>query len=48
MYDKMSGTPVAPDLDKLWKDLGIKYDRGKVTFDDSAPLAAVRKAIGGG
>jgi hypothetical protein len=48
MYDKMSGTPVAPDLDELWKDLGITYDRGKVTFDDSAPLAAVRKAIGGG
>jgi predicted metalloprotease with PDZ domain len=48
MYDKTSATPVAPDLDKLWKDLGIIYDRDKVTFDDSAPLAAVRKAIGGG
>jgi len=47
LYDKMSGTPVAPDLEKLWKDLGIKYDRDKVGFDDSAPLAAVRKAIGG-
>jgi hypothetical protein len=48
MYDKMSGTPLAPDLDKLWKDLGIEYDGDKVRFDDSAPLAAVRKAIGGG
>jgi hypothetical protein len=46
MYDKMRATPVAPDLDQLWKDLGIKYDGEKVTFDDSAPLAAVRKSIG--
>jgi hypothetical protein len=45
MYDKMKAAPVAPDLDKLWKDLGIKYDGSGVTFDDSAPLAAVRKAI---
>jgi hypothetical protein len=47
MYDKMRATPVATDLHQLWKDLGIKYDGEKVTFDDSAPLAAVRKAIGG-
>jgi hypothetical protein len=46
LYDKMGATPFAPDLDQLWKDLGIKYDGEKVTFDDSAPLAAVRKAIG--
>ena len=48
LYGKMGATPFAPDLDQLWKDLGIKYDAGKVSFDDSAPLAAVRKAIGGG
>jgi hypothetical protein len=48
MYNKMGATPVAPDLDQLWKDLGVKYDGEKLTFDDSAPLAAVRKAIGGG
>jgi hypothetical protein len=47
LYGKMSATPVAPDLDQLWKDLGIKYDGKRVTFDDSAPLAGVRKAIGG-
>src|SRR5262249_31092296 len=45
MYDKMKAAPVAPDLDQLWKDLGIKYDGSGVTFDDSAPLAAVRKSI---
>jgi len=47
LYEKMRATPVSPDLDQLWKDLGIKYDGERVTFDDSAPLAAVRKAIGG-
>jgi hypothetical protein len=47
MYDKMGATPFAPDLDQLWKNLGIKYNGEKVSFDDSAPLAAVRKAIGG-
>jgi hypothetical protein len=48
LYEKMRATPVSPDLDQLWKDLGIKYDGARATFDDSAPLAAVRKAIGGG
>ena len=47
LYEKMRATPVSPDLDQLWKGLGIKYDGERVTFDDSAPLAAVRKAIGG-
>src|SRR6516162_8326992 len=48
LYEKMRATPVSPDLDQLWKDLGIKFDGKRATFDDSAPLAAVRKAIGGG
>jgi len=47
MYDKMRAAPVTPDLDQLWKDLGVKYDGRQVRFDDSAPLAAVRRAIGG-
>ena len=47
MYERMSASPVAPDLDQLWKDLGIKYEGKQVRFDDSAPLASVRKAIGG-
>ena len=46
LYDKMRAAPVSPDLDQLWRDLGVKYDGERVTFDDSAPLAAVRKAIG--
>ena len=38
-YDAWKETPVSPDLPKLWADLGIKPE------SDSAPLAAVRKAI---
>jgi hypothetical protein len=29
----------------LWHDLGISGSDGKVTFDDSAPLADIRRAI---
>jgi hypothetical protein len=48
LYDEMKDQPVTVDLAALWKQLGI-IPRGKsVTFDDSAPLAAVRKAITGG
>jgi hypothetical protein len=33
------------DLPTLWKKLGVKDERGEVSFDDAAPLAAIRKAI---
>lgn len=33
------------DLDALWKRLGISIHRGRVQFDDAAPLAEVRRAI---
>lgn len=45
LYDAMKETPVATDLDALWKSLGVSLANGKVTFDDAAPLAATRKAI---
>jgi hypothetical protein len=41
----MRSTPVSPDLDQLWKELGVKRQGKTVTFDDSAPLAAIRRAI---
>jgi hypothetical protein len=37
--------PGKPDLDALWKSLGIIYKNGNVTFNDSAPQADIRKAI---
>ena len=45
LYQKMGGNPYAPDLDALWRDLGISVQEGRVTFDGSAPLAPIRRAI---
>jgi hypothetical protein len=45
LYDRMKATPVPVDLDALWRELGVIRQGGKVTFDDTAPHAAVRKAI---
>jgi hypothetical protein len=47
LYQKMSSKPVAVDLPDLWKQLGIRSSQGSVTFDDQAPLAAIRAAITG-
>ncbi len=33
------------DLDRMWQRLGISMRRGRVRFDDKAPLAEIRKAI---
>ncbi len=45
LYAKMRAAPYAPDLDALWRELGISVSAGRVTFDDSAKLAAIRRAI---
>jgi len=45
LYKKMRAKPYAPDLDALWRELGVSFQEGKVVFDDSAPLASIRRAI---
>ena len=45
LYDKMRDKPYAPDLEALWRELGVVMRDGRVTFDDDAPLAPIRKAI---
>jgi hypothetical protein len=45
LHDEMSDKPVKTDLDALWKSLGVIYDGRNVTFDDAAPLAAIRRGI---
>ena len=45
LYDKMKAMSVPVDLSKLWKDLGVERRNGRVEFNDTAPLAAIRKAI---
>jgi hypothetical protein len=45
LYKKMRAQPAMVDLPDLWKQLGVRRVDGKIVFDDSAPLAGVRKAI---
>jgi hypothetical protein len=45
LYDKMKAEPVVVPLDDLWRKLGIAHDDGRIVFNDSAPLAHIRKAI---
>jgi hypothetical protein len=45
LYAKMGDKPYAPDLDALWRDLGVSVKDGRAAFDDEAPLAPIRRAI---
>jgi hypothetical protein len=45
LHDQWGSKPVTPDLDALWRDLGLRFKSGSLEFDDSAPLAAIRSAI---
>jgi predicted metalloprotease with PDZ domain len=45
LHDQWGSKPVTPDLDGLWRDLGLKLHDGGLDFDDTAPLASIRKAI---
>jgi hypothetical protein len=45
LHDQMGTKPVSPDLDSLWRDLGLRMQGESLVFDDTAPLAAIRKAI---
>ncbi|HET7210889.1 MAG TPA: hypothetical protein VFI85_03980 [Methyloceanibacter sp.] len=45
LYEKMRNAPYAPALDALWRDLGVLVQDGRVTFDEDAPLAPIRRAI---
>lgn len=45
LYNRMRDAPVHTDLDGLWRRLGVRANGERVTYDDRAPLASVRKAI---
>lgn len=45
LHEKTGEKPVDVDLPSLWQRLGVVYRNRRVTFDDSAPLAGVRKAL---
>jgi hypothetical protein len=41
----MGGKPEDVYLDGVWRRLGVRAAGDAVAFDDSAPLAAVRRSI---
>jgi hypothetical protein len=45
LYRQIKNTPHVPNLDLLWRQLGVPQDPKTQPFDDHAPLAAVRIAI---
>lgn len=45
LYRQMKAAPVDVDLADLWRQLGVSMDGGRVSFDESAPLAEIRRAI---
>jgi hypothetical protein len=45
LYAKMADDPAPVDLAALWKELGVAVSGKAIAFDDSAPLASVRRAI---
>ena len=44
-YAKWKDAPVTVDLEKLWTELGIRWNGDAIEFVDVAPLAKVREAI---
>lgn len=48
LYDAVKAAPAPVELKAMWRQLGIEKRGRTVRFDDTAPLAAVRKAITGG
>jgi len=45
LHNELGPKPGEVNLDALWLRLGVKFSRGVVTFDNSAPLADIRTAI---
>ena len=45
LYGRMANQPTPVDLDALWRRLGIAARGDLVVFDETAPLAAIRRAI---
>jgi hypothetical protein len=45
LYEQDKSTPVIPQLDSLWQELGVPQNPLAEPFDDHAPLAAIRIAI---
>lgn len=44
-YASMKDAPVQVDLGALWRKLGVALEAGAIRYDDTAPLASVRRAL---
>ena len=45
LYAKMANAPVKVDLPDLFRRLGVSGGKDRVTYDDAAPLVAIRTGI---
>jgi hypothetical protein len=45
LYTRMKDEPVQFDLGQIWRELGVSERTGVIVFDDTAPLAALRKSF---
>jgi hypothetical protein len=45
LHNEWGRKPVTPDLDQLWRDLGLRKSEAGLEFDNAAPLASIREAI---
>lgn len=45
LYEKMRAVPYTPDLDSLWRELGIERKGGHIVLRAGAPLAPIRDSI---
>jgi hypothetical protein len=48
LHARMGSKPVDVDLPALWKRLGISVEKSGIVYDDTAPLAAIRRSIATG
>jgi len=45
LYAGWRDKPVTVDLDHIWSELGVQQGQHGITFDDSAPLANIRRSM---
>jgi hypothetical protein len=45
LYQRLGLSPESVDLPALWRRLGVRVRDGQVTFDDTAPLASIRRSM---
>jgi len=47
LFDRMATKPASVDLPAVFARLGVSLRRGRVDYDDSRPLAAIRRSLAG-